>query len=399
MLNLKSLQALCAVATHTSLTRAAISMSRSQPALTLALDKLDEQVGIPLTDRNRSGAQLTPAGTILHVRTMRMFDKIDSALHLQSDGARNGHGPAIQKLTDSQLRLLVAMANHDDIDSAARSLGITMASLRRTARSLEATLDETLFETIGTRTNATQTGAELARKAKLAVAEVETALDEIAIAQGRVASRISIGMVPLCATGILTAAINEFLEIFPSANISITHGPYRPLLHDLRFGRIDILYGVLRLPAWVQDVKEEALFHDNYAIAVRRGHPLIGNKKLQFDDLAAYEWIAPPRNTPRRESIEKLFSDCARKPEVKIETSSLNMQRALLMGSDRITLLTAQEMAQEISIGALQSLDLRAPIMRRNDGIATRADWHATLVQQRFIDILRLKSSNIQHVA
>lgn len=396
-LNLSSLRALCAVARYSSLTRAAVSLSRSQPALTLALTKLDRQFGVRLTERNRSGAHLTPAGELLYHRTSRMFDQLTLALQSRQSGARGPQRAMIDSLTDAQLRLIATVADHRELDSAARSLSVTPASLRRTAKSMEDAFGERLFDTNGHLTIPTLAGAELARKARLAVAEIGSAMDEIAIAQGRIESRISIGMVPLCATRILTLAINEFLEVYPNAQIAVAHGPYEPLLHDLRFGRIDILYGVLRRPVWASDVLEEPLFYDDYIIAVRRGHPLLEARQLKLPDLAAFEWVAPPKNTPRRESIERLFAASSHKPQIKIETSSLNMQRALLMGSDRITLLTMQEMAQEMSLGALQSLDLKPNLMRRNDGIAMRAGWKATRVQNDFLDILRKKGAAVRN--
>jgi LysR family transcriptional regulator of gallate degradation len=62
----------------------------------------------------------------------------------------------------------------------------------------------------------------------------------------------------------------------------------------------------------------------------------------------------------------------------------------LLTSSDRITLLTRQEMEQEASLGSLVTLPFFPPKTRSQDGLATRCDWQPTPIQARFLALLRL---------
>ena len=115
---------------------------------------------------------------------------------------------------------------------------------------------------------------------------------------------------------ILTAAVDELLRQYPSAQVMIADGPYDTLLNDLRTGRLDFLFGVLRRPDWAHDVHEEPLFSDPYSIVVREGHPLTRKRRLQLVDLAAYDWILPRPGTPRRRAFEWMFSGMARTADV-----------------------------------------------------------------------------------
>ncbi|CAN0461677.1 unnamed protein product, partial [Phaeothamnion confervicola] len=232
-------------------------------------------------------------------------------------------------------------------------------------------------------------GGELARRTKLALSEIAAGMDEIEIARGRIRSLIAIGVVPLSATHLLALAINDLLEEYPEASVSIAHGPYDPLLDDLRSARIDLLYGVLRLPSWSRDVQEEPLFFDSYVVVVRRGHPLTRLKRLRLDDLANFDWIAPRAGTPRRQNMQRMFASSAKRPKIAIETSSLSVQRALLLSSDRVTLLTRLEMDAEAAMGALVPLSYVPHVERGQDGLATRKDWQPTPVQSRFLELLR----------
>ena len=55
--------------------------------------------------------------------------------------------------------------------------------------------------------------------------------------------------------------------------MQVVDGHYEALLEDLRAGKLDFLFGVLRRPAWAQDVSEEALFKSPYVVVARDGHP------------------------------------------------------------------------------------------------------------------------------
>ena len=177
---------------------------------------------------------------------------------------------------------------------------------------------------------------------------------------------------------------------YPEATIVIEHGSYDEILDDLRSGRIDMLYGVLRLPAWVHDATEEPLFENPYVIAVGRDHPLTRVKRLSLEHLARHDWIASKPGTPRRRCLQRMFERAACSPRIAVETSSLHVQRALLTSSDRITLLTRQEMEQEASLGSLVTLPYLPPKTRAQDGLATRSDWQPTAIQARFLELLRL---------
>ena len=386
--SLPLLRAFNAVAEQNSMTKAASVLHRTQPALTLSIGKLERLLEVSLLDRGRSGAHLTSAGTLLSRRTRRMLDRLDAAFAEITGAPAGASWP--DRITDAQARALAVLADHGTIEASAEAVGVTAASLRRTIQSLERLVGKTLLQPVSHGVGMSKLGAEVARRTKLALGEIEAAIEEIEIAHGRIRSRIAIGVVPLSATRLLVLAINGLLAEYPDASVTIAHGSYDPLLDDLRSARIDMLYGVLRLPAWTDDVKEEPLFFDPYVIAVRKGHPLNRVRRLSLDVLASYDWIAPKLGTPRRQNLQRMFAGCARRPKISIETSSLDVQRSLLLSSDRATLLTRHEMEAETATGGLVALRFDPRVVRGHDGVATRIDWHATPVQSRFLELLRM---------
>ena len=70
----KQLEMFIAVAEERSVIRAADRVFRTQPAVSMALAKLEQELGAPLFHRSRErGFQLTSVGAILHDYAKRML--------------------------------------------------------------------------------------------------------------------------------------------------------------------------------------------------------------------------------------------------------------------------------------------------------------------------------------
>ena len=190
----------------------------------------------------------------------------------------------------------------------------------------------------------------------------------------------------MAGVSLLALAINDLLDAYPLTKIEIRDGRYEPMLAELRSGKVDILYGVLRCPPEIKDVSEIALFRDRYRIAVRRNHPLTTRANLNVSDLSSYDWILPGEGNPRRRVIEQLFAGSAVQPRIAVETSSIPAHKAILVSSERVTLLTESELKD--SPDQLTALPFEGLSPRRPEGYAIRKNWKPTQIQQTFLELL-----------
>lgn len=389
--SLRQLRAFAAVADRESISAAAKAIHLSQPSVTQAIGDLERKVGATLFDRRRTGCYLTSAGTIFQPRVLRMLTQLRDALSEPVVGPpfvdRTGAALLERKLTDVQMRGLIAISESVSFDEAARRLAVTEPSLHRSARSLERTLRRTLYRRTAQGFTTTPPGAELARRFKLATREIEYGVDEISAAQGRFVSRIIIGNIPHSNTHLLSATINELLAKFPDASVEVLDGHYNDLLAALRSGSLDVVYGVLRRPKWAFDVDERLLFSNPYAVVARRDHPLRRQRRITTSDLARYDWIVPPQGTPRRHAFELIFNDRKQKPKVSIETTSLGIYRSVLATSDRLSLFSHREVDDD-RIAGIEALPYDSSRLQRKDGIAIRKDWKPTLIHLEFLERL-----------
>ncbi len=382
--SLRHLKLFETVARLSSVRRASEECHLSQPAVTQAIAKLEEQIGVGLLERGASGSYLNQLGVIFQRRTERLFSQIEQALI--ELGVPNCHAPVMaSRITRSQIRSLIAIVENGSFAQAARALGVSQATLSRAARDLERDLRKPLYHRTAAGIAATPAGAELARKLKLATREIESGIEELESAKGSLRGQVVIGAMQLTGSFLLASVLNEFISTYPHANVRISNGGYGAMLRSLRCGDVDFVLGLLREPV-PEDLIQEPLAEAPYVIVARRGHPLFAKRKIVLDDLSAYDWVVGSPGACRRVCLDSLFAG-RRKPEARVETSSLPTIRLVLARSDCLTLLTSYELMYEDD--ALAALPYGPIEPTPSIGVTMRNNWLPTQLQVNFLHLIR----------
>lgn len=79
-MDFSELRTFLTVASEHSFSRAAEKLGRSQPAVSLAIRRLEEELGEELFDRRSRGGRLTPAGEVLNQYGPRVLQAADEAV-------------------------------------------------------------------------------------------------------------------------------------------------------------------------------------------------------------------------------------------------------------------------------------------------------------------------------
>jgi LysR family transcriptional regulator of gallate degradation len=391
--NLRHLRMVQSIGVVGGVSGAAREVNASQPAVTQALANVEAAIGTPIFERSASGSRPTATGRQYLLRIDRFFEILDAALALvlgrQGNASDRSMPRADRLMTGTQLRALIVTSEHGRVGEIAQGLGLSAASVFRSARSLERALGRPLFDRTAQGPLPNKIGEFLARESRRAVREMELARGEILLAAGTASLELVVGALPMAGSHELAEAARRFMASHPSVKLRLVTGEYPKLLADLSNSRIDVIFGMLRKPDGAVDVSEEILFRDSYCMVARPGHPLSALDKAMPADLARHPWVVPSVGTPRRARIEAIFDGMQQRPRFHLETSSLSMGRALLLGSDTITLMTKSEVRYDLDHGTL--IELRCPYLKDVllKGVTTRTDWLPTRAHTAFLDVLR----------
>lgn len=379
--NLRHLRLFLAVSETGSLTRAAERVHVSQPAVTRALSKLEEETRGPLFSRTRQGFFTTSRGDVLARRVRRVFELLDPALADISPRLKLTATPA-------QMQALVAVHDAENFTLAARRLGLSQPSVHRAISLLEKEAGRALLERTSFGIVPLRPTRALVRAVMLAARELEQAEADLAEIDGGEAGRIVIGALPLSRSVLLPHALARFRRERPRYPVEVIDGRYDELLRGLRRGDIDVIIGALRQPAPIGDVVQERLFDDRLAILSGPHHPLVGKKNISRKTLQDCSWVVPRRGTPSRTQFDAFFADIG-KPQSIIEAGSILFMRELLGESDHLGCISSAQAQAELSKGLVSEIDVHADWEGRPIGLTCRANWTPTKAQKLLMDLLR----------
>lgn len=370
-LNWRHLQAVVKIAQFGTMSAAAQAVSLSQPAITQALVRLENMLGVALFVRRHNGMTQTSAGAIFLPRVQAALTHISSP-----------------HVTMSRFRALIALADTGSYIGAAQAACLASPSVHRAVSDLAVVLRCTLVDRQGKTVRLTEAGIRLARAFRLAKVELETGLAELEALKGHEIRSIAVGAMPLSRARVLPAAIIGFLKHRPQVRISIMEGSRAELVEPLRNGALDMMIGALRDPLLEPDLIERPLFRDRLIVIARKGHAL-ERTAPHMAELVNFPWVIAARGAPLRKLWETMFEqEELPLPAVPIESGSMMTIRQLLMGSDMLALASPDQVEVELEAGWLAKIiDLPADL-GRNIALTTRASWKPTEVHSEFVSYL-----------
>lgn len=289
----------------------------------------------------------------------------------------NGHSRildrALTRLKLRQLRLLIEVDHHGNIQHAARALGISQPAATKMIQDLELDFEVKLF----TRTNRgavpTVFGDTLIKHGKLIFAQVSNAAQELDDLSEGNSGRVVVGTLLAASITLLPAAINTLLTERPKVAIKITEGTNEVLMPALSAGEIDLVVG--RLPAHRHREKlvQETLFEDHVIAVVGPQHPLANRIGVSFEQMMVFGWILPPSDTTLRRQVDQFFAHQGRyTPPTSLDSVSHLANRTLMQSRDLIGLMPAAVALHDVAGGQLAALDWDVPFGRGPIGISYR---------------------------
>lgn len=389
-LNIRHLRAVLQIIARGSLVAAAEGAGLSQSALTQGLAKLEKQLAVTLFDRRNDGMIATSEGAAFAKRLETMFHHLSDGVPPAPRGARGFSRPD-RLMTSAQLRSFLALAGAGSYVDAARMSQGAQSAIHRAVHDLEQIIGTPLTERRGRGLGLTASGKRLARAIRLARAELEAAIEGTwpdAAERGR----LVIGAMPLCRSRLLPAALAAFIAQAPRAEIDVVEGSWQELIDPLRDGQIHVMIGALRENPVPFDLLQETLFVDRLSIVGRAGHPAL-QAETGLADLAHYPWIIGRDHTPLRAHWQKMFKDYP-SMAAPIACGSVVTIRGILLASDCLTLLSPDQVATEIEAGLLVHRKAPGERLTRPIGIACRPGWRPTVLQSRFLGMLRSVSAS-----
>jgi DNA-binding transcriptional LysR family regulator len=294
------------------------------------------------------------------------------------------------------VELIAELYDSRSILKAARRLSLAQPTVTKALQDIEATLGLRLFERSNRGLAPTAYGEIFARHAKIVLAQLRHAAEELAGLRDGFSGKVAVGTLLAASASVLPDAIALLKKERPGVAISVAVGTYDILVPSLLVGDLDMVLG--RMP---EEGRNRALIYEEFyaepvCLVVRRGHPLSRKRRLGLRDLTNEAWLLPLPETTLRRQIERAFLDAsAPLPRNIIESVSILTNRALLRKSDCIGVMPYHVALDDVQQGLLSLLPVKLKSIESPVGAIVRAPGKLPPAAAALLECLRIAARDV----
>jgi LysR family transcriptional regulator, regulator for genes of the gallate degradation pathway len=397
--HLRLLRALAAVLQAGSSQQAAALLHVAQSSVARAVVKLESELGCTLFERTGRGLLPTGRGRMLALRATRVFQLLSDAdrRRARSPDSHWHTSPLSLGLGPRHLEVLLQLAELGSEAKAAAALRVSQSAVHQSLAQLEHMAGAALFLRTRLGLRVDESGERVVLAARLALAELRQAADELTAVDGRMKGRLVVGTLPFSTTMLLSPAVEQLLASQSDVRVVIIDGTFDALVQQLRRAEVDCIVGALRGTPPAGDITQEVLFEDRLTVIVRGGHPLTQVRKLTWATLRGADWVMPMPGTPAEGAFVQMIQSAGLSvPPDQLRANSALMTQALLADSDRLALMSPRQVARELASGQLAELPLRVKHADRQIGVLWRADYLPTPAAAEFLCALRCVAATLR---
>ena len=190
----------------------------------------------------------------------------------------------------SDLRYLVAVADHRHFGRAAEACFVSQPTLSTQIKKLEKELGVELFERNPRQVLLTAAGARVVEHARQALAQADAIRDVARQARDPESGTLRVGVFPTLAPYLLPHIVPALHDRFPHLELLLVEEKTEVVVQQLRDGQLDV--GLLALPIDESGLHEETLFEEDFVLAVPAEHALgRTRKKIDLGALAGEQLL------------------------------------------------------------------------------------------------------------
>ncbi len=186
-------------------------------------------------------------------------------------------------MTITQLKYVLAVAEHQNFTKAAKNVFVTQPTLSMQIQKLEDELDILIFDRSKKPIQLTDVGKKLVIQARNIVNESDRMRDVVDQQKGFIGGEFVLGIIPTVMPTLLPMFLNTYIKKFPKVKLKIVELPTESIIQDLIEGHLDA--AIAATPLNNDNIKERVLYYEPFMGYVPNHHKLANNTMLSRKDL------------------------------------------------------------------------------------------------------------------
>jgi DNA-binding transcriptional LysR family regulator len=261
-------------------------------------------------------------------------------------------------------------------------------------KDLEDMLGVELFERHSRGMRPTWYGDSLIRHARMVLATLEEAGEELDSLKAGRFGRVGVGSVTSPGVSLVPAAISLAKREQPQLRISVHIETSDVLLERLTRGELDMVVGRVLERHDSSLLSFQRLALEPVSVITRPAHPLLNAQNLSLPELEKMQWVVPPVGSVLRYPLEQMWRQAGLEgPQVIVESASLLFITKMLQESDFIAVVATDIARYYANHGMVSILPFQLPCEMEAYGLILRKDRLLSPAASKVLEALKRTAS------
>ncbi|MBX2828848.1 MAG: hydrogen peroxide-inducible genes activator [Flavobacteriaceae bacterium] len=186
-------------------------------------------------------------------------------------------------MTITQLKYVLAVAEHKNFTKAAQKTFVTQPTLSMQIQKLEEELDILIFDRSKKPIELTGVGQKIVSQAKSIVNEAERMQDVVDQEKGFIGGEFKLGIIPTIMPTLLPMFLKTFTVRYPKVQLKIEELATDEIITKLLDGHLDA--AIAATPLYQEKIKERPLYYEPFVGYIPESHRLYSKDKIESKDL------------------------------------------------------------------------------------------------------------------
>ena len=285
-----------------------------------------------------------------------------------------------------QLRSFYEVVREQSFTRAADKLFLTQPAISLQIKALESELDEILLERNRRQLRLTSAGEILFVHAKVMLARLQQARDDIAALKQVLSGRLAIGTSDTNCTYVLPRLLAEFHTRYPAVELDIRNRMSPEVGNLVLNDEVD--FGLATLPVKHRDLVSESLFERRDVLICPPDHALGKRRRIGLKQLAEYPFLVLERGSTSRQLLEEVFQRQGLALQVEMSLGGIEIIKRYVEIGLGIALVPEVAVEAEVSAGKVRAIQVNG-LAKRQIGLIEHRQRRRSPATEAFLALLR----------
>jgi LysR family transcriptional regulator, nitrogen assimilation regulatory protein len=260
-----------------------------------------------------------------------------------------------------QMQYFLCLAQERNVTRAARRLNIVQPALSMQIAKLETAIGKQLFFRTAQGMSLTPAGEEFERLVAPIIKDVDRAREEMARLDGKVAGRVSIGMINSAAQSILPVSTLRIAKAYPDIELSICEGYSETMLEWVLAGQLDLAIVNARQRGGAPPMP---ILDEEMMLAHAASADWSLPKQVSFPALRKLDLVIPSRRHGLRRILDETAANAGFALSPRLEMDTLPAICGIVASTGMATILPGIALRAALEAGTIRAHRLRPALTR-----------------------------------